>query len=660
MIHIKKLFGIVLMSLIALHSYAQNDVYAIYPVPHNQHSLAGKATFTHTVNIVADAGIDEVTIARAKQIIDQKGGSTQVSRRADKRCSNIYLGVNGQKGIASNKLKQWKIRHHAFDKKDKFDKHLLCLSVEAGKAQVVILGENTDATFYGLASLEQIFDRGTRNLPCVCIEDYADVQYRGVIEGYYGVPYSAKATKDLFAFMARYKMNSYMYGAKSDPYHSQKWQEAYPDSITAEQEAIGFLSSPMLRDITQTAHQNKVNFIWAIHPGGAFTENKDNHVVDKIMQKFEKMYDLGVRQFGIFVDDVGVPDDSISLALNAKRLTEAQRAVEARWNKNYKTAADTVKPINFVPQLYAYSWVNAKVRHKFFKALSHIPHNVVVYITGANVWSVPNSHDLQVVARSFGRPLAWWWNYPCNDNDISKLFVRDTYTNFADEKWIDNGAKLDATLTGASAIISNPMQQGTASKIALFGVADHAWNHAAFDNEPSYQASLKAVVGADYAKSFDHLSHYLRYYDGEPMKTLIDNYKYNGDPKPLIAEMETVMRECNEMMELKDQQHPELELFSTDIMPWVEKVSDMAYITHQLLQAIHGERAQQAHPDVITSKIISMEQGLDHNGKYKFSILQGMGDDIKLSYIGAEPSQTVMRPFLTYLKKKLMAHHIKP
>ncbi len=645
---------VVCMSLLAisLSSIAQG-AYTIYPIPHHQQLLGTKASFTKVVNIVADTSIDEITIVRAKDILEAKGLSVRLSKRANSKISNVFLGVAHQQGVAITTAKKWHIGLEVINKKGKFDRHLLYLTSQRGIANVIILGENTDATFYGIASLEQILDNGTQNLTCVKIDDYADIQYRGVIEGYYGVPYSAETTKDLFHFMARYKMNSYMYGAKSDPYHSQKWQEAYPDSITAEQKAIGYLSAPMMRDITKTAHNNKVNFIWAIHPGGAFTENKDNNVIGRIMDKFQKMYDLGVRQFGIFVDDIGVPQDSISLALNAKRLTEAQQAVEARWNKIYKAPADTVRPINFVPQLYAYSWFNDTVRHNFFTALSHTPKQVVVYITGAKIWSVPNSHDLSIVSKSFGRPLAWWWNYPCNDNDMSKLFVRDTYTNFADERWIDNDAQLEATLKGASALISNPMQQGSASRIALFGVGDYGWNHRGFDNKGSYQAALQAVIGKKNAKAFEHLSHYLRYYDAEPLLSLIHQYKETGNAGSLKAEMELLMSNCNTFQMMKHSSCKSDSLLYADISPWVEKVSDMAYLVHQLLTAIEAKEMGKPFAKVLQNKLLTLAADLDENGKYKFGILDGMGNDIKLSYIGAEPAQMVMRPFIAFLAERL-------
>lgn len=102
------------------------------------------------------------------------------------------------------------------------------------------------------------------------IDDYADQRQRGIVEGYYGYPYSVAVKKDLMRYMMRLKMNTYLYGAKSDPYHSSNWKEAYPASITEEQERGGWLSQDMVRKLAEESQQTKVNFIWAIHPGNNF------------------------------------------------------------------------------------------------------------------------------------------------------------------------------------------------------------------------------------------------------------------------------------------------------------------------------------------------------------------------------------------------------
>jgi hypothetical protein len=84
--------------------------------------------------------------------------------------------------------------------------------------------------------------------------------------------------------MARYKMNTYMYGAKSDPYHSRFWDKPYPKTITAQEKEIGTCSqSRCCSSMTSVAHQCKVNFIWAIHPGQAFTDSTQTDVLDRIM-----------------------------------------------------------------------------------------------------------------------------------------------------------------------------------------------------------------------------------------------------------------------------------------------------------------------------------------------------------------------------------------
>ncbi|MCF0176440.1 MAG: beta-N-acetylglucosaminidase domain-containing protein [Bacteroidales bacterium] len=647
----KRILMAAILAATSMTALLAGNTYTIYPVPQSQKALPGTTSFTDKVTIVADPGIDRTTIDRAAQILENKGLTVAAATKADAKTSNIYLAVNGSKGAADRKAGAMKANRKATAVPGKFDRHVFILKGNKVGAEVLILGENTDATFCGLATLEQILDNGTCNLPCVEIEDYADIQYRGVIEGYYGVPYNADVTKDLFSFMARYKMNSYMYGAKSDPYHSHKWAEAYPDSITADQQKIGMLSSGMLREIVEASHRNKVNFIWAIHPGAAFTDPNADDVVDRIMSKFQKMYDLGVRQFGVFVDDIGVPVDQPTLELNAQRLSEVQNAVEERWNKVYDSPADTVKPVNFVPQLYAYSWVSAETRQLFYNSLGKTHPQCVIYITGANVWSVPNSHDLEVVSKELGRGLAWWWNYPCNDNDMTKLFVRDTYANFADEKWIDNDAKLPARLEGASALISNPMQQGAASKIALFGVGDYGWNNAAFDNESDYKAALKAVVGREKADDFEYLSQFLRYYDNEPIASLTEAYKKDGKSAPVKEEMVKLLRACASIEGMAESGCASDSIFVADIQPWLNRVSDMAFLTIQLLDQIDAKAAgsQSLRDEVTAAKLRKTVRGMDGSNSYHFGVLNGMGDDIDISIRSAESSAKVLRPFIDFL-----------
>lgn len=644
------------IGMVAAH--AAKGVYTIYPVPHEQIALKGTATFTPTVSVVAEAGIDGYTLDRLRQILEEHGLQVDNAQPPSSNASVIYLGVNGSGGQVDRMARRWKLSRKVFAQ-NKYDRHVLSLSAEKGCARVMVLGENTDAVFCGLATLEQMLDRGTSQLPCATFYDYADVQSRGIIEGYYGVPYSMEVTADLFRFMARYKLNMYMYGAKSDPYHSRYWDRAYPTKINDGQRRLGLMTQDMMRHLCDVAHQSKVNFIWAIHPGQNFTNAESTDVIDRIMAKFEQMHALGVRQFGVFVDDVGVPNDEATLRRGADRLTQLQQRIDTQWNKAGAEPRDTVKPLQYVPQLYAFSWVQPDVARRFWESLRPVPAKVNLYITGRNVWSVPNNADLSVLDDYLGREVSWWWNYPCNDNDLTKIFPADTYTNFLDETHIANSDRLEKGLRLKTLII-NPMQQGELSKIALFSVADYAWNMAAFDNVRSWQASLTAVVGKEREKSFETLVPHLRYYDElAPLGRLINTYKkaYRTGNElsastALLTELERISGECDVIAAMADSQNESDRLFYADLRPWLLKLKAMVDNASVMIRALSPEGATTV--DRVTfAKSWSAIEGMERDERYQFDVLTGMDADIALSVRTAEPSARLLRPFLDWCLEQL-------
>ena len=613
---------------------AASEPYTIYPIPHEQVvDNTVEATFTGRVNIIAEQGIDEATYKRAQQVLTEHGVTVRRSNDIIGNETNLLLGINGSGGVADRRATLWGLNREVFIK-NKYDRHILSLTASNGVAQVVILGENTDAVFCGLASLEQMLDCGTTNLPCVTIYDYADIKNRGIIEGYYGVPYTAEVTKDLFRFMARYKMNTYMYGAKSDPYHSRYWGDPYPVTITEEQQRIGYLTQDMMREITSVAHETKVNFIWAIHPGNAFANGEDPQVLDKIMAKFESMHQLGVRQFGVFVDDVGVPSDPAIMKLCADNLTALQNRIDVRWNHAGAVAADMVEPLHYVPQLYAHGWVSDERAQEFYESLSGTPSKINIYITGRNVWSVPNNEDLARVSGWLGREVSWWWNYPCNDQDPTKLFIMDTYSNFRDETHIDNLSHIEKHLKGLNTLIINPMQQGELSKVALFSVADYSWNNAAFDNYESWEAAIPAVVGNEYAKAFKKLAPYLRYYDDDAIAYKINNFQASvkrGKPSPnaLLAELREVHDACQVIKLMAHSANESDRLLYNDVRPWLLKLETMVA---EAMSRLEGN-------DV---------PAVDYNGNpdFQFETLGGMGEHISLKVLTAEPSNKCLMSLL--------------
>lgn len=636
--------------------YADN-VYSIYPVPQQQVAVDGSTKISKQVNIIAESGIDEVTRQRVLGVLEDHGLTGTFSDSPSADLANIYLGINGSGGTADIEATALGLSREVFSRQGKYDRHCVALTDKNGWAQILILGEHTDATFFGLASLEQMLDTDPNALSCVIIYDYADQQSRGIVEGYYGYPYTVSVKKDLMKFMMRHKMNTYLYGAKSDPYHSQYWTQAYPTSLTAQQEKNGWLSQDMVRDITKTSASTKVNFIWAIHPGNDFLGSSS--VVSNIMGKFDKMYQLGVRQFAVFVDDVGIPNTAEKYKLNADRVTEIQHELERKYNASGAVPADTVKPLHFVPQIYCSNFSSgAAQREAFFSALATTPASVTVYTTGWGVWSVPNSSDLYEVKQYLNRNVGWWWNYPCNDNADGQIYPMDTYSNFYDMPAVNSNATLPTVLENGCGIVSNPMQQGEISKTPLFSVANYAWNTGAFNNKSSWEASFPAIVGKERAEAYKTLAEYLRYNDPSELNSLINTYKASltGNmpvPEKLKEKMTGILSACSVLEELKESSSESDRLLYADLSPWLLKLKQMATSVNILLDVASMSNVDEAKWSTYIQQIKDVD-GLETEEAYKAYALEGMGNGISVSVRPSQPSNRYLYPFVTYMKENAL------
>ena len=149
--------------------------------------------------------------------------------------------------------------------------------------------------FYAAQTLQQLAQtdgQGNTTLPLGVIKDYPDVAYRGTVEGFYGDPWSHTDRIEQLRFYGKMKMNTYIYGPKDDPSHSSpNWRKPYPEKEAAQ-----------IKDLVKEAAANKVDFVWAIHPGLDIKWTDEDRM--NVLNKFGMMYDLGVRSFAVFFDDI--------------------------------------------------------------------------------------------------------------------------------------------------------------------------------------------------------------------------------------------------------------------------------------------------------------------------------------------------------------------
>ena len=57
---------------------------------------------------------------------------------------------------------------------------------------------------------------------CINLYIFAPIELRGIVEGFYGTPWTFEDRADLIRFSYHNNLNSYIYAPKDDPYHRAK------------------------------------------------------------------------------------------------------------------------------------------------------------------------------------------------------------------------------------------------------------------------------------------------------------------------------------------------------------------------------------------------------------------------------------------------------
>ena len=331
----------------------------VSPIPQNiewgAKAFDGTATYKFTGSEEADAdAVAALTAFRAPQT-----GSADVE---------IIIGERGDAAVA------------AYESEIPAKAEGYYLKVEPGK--VVIAGNDANGTFYGVQTFLQV--AAQPEVMQVTVKDWPDMLERGVVEGFYGNNWSQTDRIRQFQFYGRNKMNVYIYGPKDDPYHRYRWRENYP---TAE--------ANKMKELVAEAHKNKVNFVWAVHPGIDIKWNKTDSL--NVIKKLEFMYGLGVRAFAVFFDDItGEGTSGVKQAQLLNYITD-----------EFVRKHEGVQPLILCPTDYNRAWAG----DTYLNALrDNMYQEVRIMWTGNSVVDFINKSDLEWVNPRIGRKAYIWLN----------------------------------------------------------------------------------------------------------------------------------------------------------------------------------------------------------------------------------------------------------
>jgi hyaluronoglucosaminidase len=254
---------------------------------------------------------------------------------------------------------------------------------------------------------------------------------RGIIEGFYGVPWSWDERRAVCRALAAAGMDTYVYAPKDDPLHRERWREPYDD---------GFL-----RDLGQLVEDDTLRVGFAISPGLSMDPG-DHADRAALMVKLEPVVEQGVTLIGLLLDDIP-PADGLGDAHG--HLTQ--------WLRD---ALPAEVELFMVPLHYT-----GVVSTPYLEQLARwVPEDVPVGWTGPHVVNdVIRVEDAEAWADVMGgrRPLLWD-NTPCNDVVMSDRLHLGALRG--------RDPELPGHLAG---YLANPMRQAAASVPPLISAA--AW-----------------------------------------------------------------------------------------------------------------------------------------------------------------------------------------
>lgn len=452
--------------------------------------------------------------------------------------------------------------------------------IDCTQDTVVLSAKDASGQFYAVKTLGALLGEGS-TLYALCVEDGPTVPYRGIVEGFYGTPWSHEDRLSMIEFCGDVRMNTYIYAPKDDSKHRDQWRELYDDAEEAK-----------LTELIHACAENNVRFVYALSPGLDFRFTADGYEADfeALMAKYDSLYRLGVRDFALLLDDL--PDRTAQAAANHARLVNEFREA---FYANHEGLSELLT----IFAEYFDGYITADYTYTLARRLND---DVEVMWTGPDVSLINlNAASMEQPNRLYGRKMFFWWNYPVNDYCVDRLLV-DRVTGLA--------ADLPEAISG---FVSNPMNQAEASKLPLFTLADYLWNPQSYDRAQSYDAAFRSLYG-DLAEDMRLFCDTIcagyinNYTDSLRFQTLVSRFSAGNDA--VCAELKalfTALKEAAAAIRENDTTG-----FAAETEPWLKKAELYGEMGELLMTLAEGaETMDDAEFWSLCTRILELREQTD-------------------------------------------------
>jgi protein O-GlcNAcase/histone acetyltransferase len=290
----------------------------------------------------------------------------------------------------------------------------------------------------------------------------------GVVEGFYGTPWTLAERTELFEWMTAGGLNTYLYAPKDDLLHRALWREPYGESAAGE-----------LRRVIDAARAHGVDVIYGLSPG-LDIEYASNADRARLLDRYQQVRALGCRHLALLFDDIPERLDDGALEQWGSMAGAQASVANAVFDWLRREGGDA--RLLVCPTAYCGRMADAGLGGPdYLRTLgSALTPGIDILWTGPEIVSqdIPAAHLREVRVLLQRKPVIWD-NLHANDYDGRRFFC-GPYA----------GRPLEM-LDEVAGILSNPNGEHPLNAIAIRTLAAFVRQPASWDPRRAYLAELE-------------------------------------------------------------------------------------------------------------------------------------------------------------------------
>lgn len=384
----------------------------------------------------------------------------------------------------------------------------------------------------------------------------ASFEIRGVIEGFYGKPWSHEQRLKGLDFYADCNMNHFMLAPKDDPWQRFDWRVPFSDEFLLK-----------VAELQERATLNGIQLSVSLSPG-LTVEYSDLRDVHAVLTRYKQLYSLGIRHFGLLVDDIPWELQHPSDIEKFPTIADAHAAYANSIHALLKQMDSEIR-LTVCPLVY-----RGRGSEPYVVTLGQALHDDIDLMwTGRQICSeYLDSYDAIKFREYTSKKPFYWDNYPVNDVEmIHELHVGPITGR---EKTLGEHC---------AGLLANPMDRFELSLIAIGTFGDYLWDSPGYNSEDSWYSVMDRLV--EHPRDREALIRLFRCSFGSCLaqaqapefSEMLDRAKYawrTSSMKEGLAILSKATQEMRDDLKIINGESFTMPEWRDEARPWIKKYSD--------------------------------------------------------------------------------------